>query len=92
MLHSPVPPCSDSRRAAEYSASGCFHNSQIVTVNHAKKTVTLRYKSRLDVRIKEKTFTSITMDIYEFMAKILFLPKKHQKMIRYYGIYANGAG
>ena len=33
------------------------------------------------------------MDIYEFMAKMLyFLPKKHQKMIRYYGIYAHGAG
>jgi hypothetical protein len=27
------------------------------------------------------------------MAKMLFfLPKKHQKMIRYYGIYAHGAG
>ncbi len=27
------------------------------------------------------------------MAKMLFfLPKRHQKMIRYYGIYAHGAG
>ena len=31
------------------------------------------------------------MDIYEFMAKMLyFLPEKHRKMIRYYGIYTNG--
>jgi cbb3-type cytochrome oxidase subunit 1 len=32
------------------------------------------------------------MDIYGFMAKMLyFLPKKHQKMISYYGICAHGA-
>jgi hypothetical protein len=30
------------------------------------------------------------MDIYKFMALMLFfLPEKHSKMIRYYGIYAN---
>jgi hypothetical protein len=62
-------------------------------VDHAKKTVTFRYKSWLNVRTKEKSYKTVTMDIYEFMAKMLFfLPKKHQKMIRYYGIYAHGAG
>ena len=31
------------------------------------------------------------MDLYEFMAKMLyFLPEKHRKMIRYYGIYTHG--
>ena len=31
------------------------------------------------------------MDIYEFMAKMLyFLPDKHRKMIRYYGLYTHG--
>jgi hypothetical protein len=34
-------------------------------------------------------FASKTMDIYKFMALMLFfLPEKHSKMIRYYGIYA----
>ncbi len=73
--------------------AGYFHNSQILAVDHAKKTVTSRYKSWIDVRTKEKSYKTVTMDIYEFMAKMLyFLPKKHQKMIRYYGIYAHGAG
>jgi hypothetical protein len=80
-------------RTAEYLAAGYFHNSQILAVDHAKKAVTFRYKSWLDIRTKEKSYKTVTMDIYEFMAKILFfLPKKHQKMIRYYGIYAHGAG
>ena len=31
------------------------------------------------------------MNIYSFMARMLyFLPDKHRKMIRYYGIYAHG--
>ncbi len=56
-------------------------------MNHAKKTVTFRYASWLDVRPKEKSYKTVTMDIYEFMAKMLyFLPKKHQMMIRCYGI------
>ena len=44
------------------------------TVEYAKKTVTFRYKSWLDVRTKEKSYKTVTMDIYEFMAKMLFLP------------------
>jgi hypothetical protein len=80
-------------RTAEYLAAGYFHNSQILAVDHTKKTVTFRYKSWLDVRTKEKSYKTVTMDIYEFMAKMLyFLPRKHQKMIRYYDIYAHGAG
>lgn len=32
-----------------------------------------------------------TMDIYSFIARMLyFLPDKHRKMIRYYGLYAHG--
>jgi len=80
-------------RTAEYLASGYFHNSQILEVNHARRTVTFRYKSWLDVSTKEKTYSTKTMDIYEFMAAMLFyLPQKHQKTVRYYGIYARGAG
>ena len=31
------------------------------------------------------------MDIYEFMARMLyFLPARHNKLIRYYGLYARG--
>jgi len=63
-------------RTAEYFAAGYFHNSQILAVDHAKKTVTFRCKSWLDVRTKEKSYKTVTMDIYEFMAKMLyFLPK-----------------
>ncbi|MBN2161239.1 MAG: transposase [Spirochaetes bacterium] len=33
----------------------------------------------------------MTLDIYDFMARMLFyLPDKHRKSIRYYGIYAHG--
>jgi hypothetical protein len=64
-------------RTAEYLAAGYFHNSQILAVDHAKKTVTFRYKSWLDVRTKEKSYKTVTIDIYKFMAKMLyFLPKK----------------
>ena len=80
-------------RTAEYLAAGYFHNSQIMEVNNRNMTVTFRYKSWLDIRTKVKKYSVITMDIYEFMARMLyFLPKKHRKMIRYYGIYAHGAG
>ncbi len=88
-------------RTAEYLAAGYFHNSQILTVDHFRKTVTFRYKSWLDTRTSEKRYTITTMSIFEpfdgaqgkFMAKMLyFLPEKHTKMIRYYGIYAHGAG
>ncbi|TAL38084.1 MAG: IS91 family transposase [Spirochaetes bacterium] len=80
-------------RTAEYLAAGYFHNSQILAVDHFRKTVTFRYKSWLDTRTSEKRYTTTTMNIYEFMAKMLyFLPKKHTKMIRYYGIYAHSAG
>ncbi|MCU0843708.1 MAG: hypothetical protein MUC76_02145 [Spirochaetes bacterium] len=56
-------------------------------MNHAKKTVTFRYKSWCDVRTKGKSYKTATRDIYEFMAKMLyFLSKKHQKIIRYFAI------
>ena len=76
-------------RIAEYIASGFFHNSQILKVLHQDKKVIFRYKSWVDRNTGEKSFQVITMDIYEFMAKMLFfLPEPNTKMIRYYGIYA----
>ncbi|TFH39635.1 MAG: transposase [Chrysiogenales bacterium] len=78
-------------RTAEYLAAGYFHNSMITGVDHAKRKITFRYKSWVDRNTKEKTYSVMTMDIYEFMARMLFyLPDKHRKAIRYYGIYAHG--
>ena len=78
-------------RTAEYIATGYFHNSQITAVDHWKKTITFRYKKWFDRNTREKQYATKKMDIYEFMAKMLyFLPEKHRKMIRYYGIYTNG--
>ena len=75
-------------RTAEYLTAGYFHNSQTIAVDHAKKKATFLYKNWFDVRTKEKNHSTITIDIYEFMAKMRYFPlKKHQKMIRYYGIY-----
>lgn len=76
-------------RTAEYLASGFFHNSRITTVDHAARTVTFRYRSRLDARTREKRFAHLTLSVYEFMARMLFyLPDHHQKSVRYYGFYA----
>ena len=78
-------------KTAEYIASGYFHNSRITEVDHNKKTITFKYKSWVDRVSHEKSFKTTTMDIYEFMARMLyFLPPKHKKMIRYYGLYAHG--
>lgn len=80
-------------RTSEYMAFGFFHNSQIVAVEEAKHTITFRYKSWVNQYSGKKTYSTTTMDIYEFMARMLYyLPDRHRKMIRYYGIYANGAG
>jgi hypothetical protein len=78
-------------RTAEYIATGYFHNSQITAVDHWKKTITFKYKKWVDRNTREKQYAIKTMDIYTFMAKMLFfLPDKHRKMIRYYGIYTHG--
>ena len=67
--------------------------SQITEVNHEKKLVTFRYKKWVDRYTREKTYGTMTLGIHEFMARMLFyLPEKHTKMIRYYGIYAHKAG
>ena len=77
-------------RTAEYLAAGYFHNSMITGVDHVNKKITFRYKSWVDRYTKEKTYSEMTLDIYEFMARMLFfLPDKHRKAIRYYGIYAH---
>jgi hypothetical protein len=89
-------------RTSEYIAAGYFHNSQITEVNFAKKTVTFRYKKCPLLAIhgiaalvhpsgyrktKEKIFAAKTMDVFSFMARMLFyLPDKNRKLIRYYGI------
>jgi hypothetical protein len=78
-------------KTAEYIASGFFHNSQITAVNHAKKTVSFRFRRMIDPHTKEKLYAVQTLPVYEFMARILFyLPEKHRKSVRYYGIYARG--
>ena len=89
-------------RTAEYIASGFFHNSQIQKVDGSTRklgsccsptglpTVTFRYKSWVEKDTREKYFQEQTIDVYEFMARMLFfLPEPNRKMIRYYGIYAN---
>jgi hypothetical protein len=60
-------------------------------VNHETKKLTFRYKSWVNRKTKEKVYSEMTLDIYEFMARMLYyLPDKHRKAIRYYGIYAHG--
>lgn len=79
-------------KTAQYIAFGLFHNSQIENVDHENKKVTFRFKSHVDAQSREKTFSSITMPIHEFMARMLFfLPDRHEKSIRYYGIYVRPA-
>ncbi len=76
-------------RTAEYIASGFFHNSQILKVDDSKKEIIFKYRSWVDHASKKKYYKNIKMDIFEFMARMLyFLPDHHQKSIRYYGIYA----
>ena len=77
-------------RTSEYIAAGYFHNSQITEVNFAKKTVTFRYKKWVDRKSKDKIFATKKMDVFSFMARMLFcLPEKNRKLIRYYGIYTH---
>ncbi|MCB1174220.1 MAG: transposase [Leptospiraceae bacterium] len=76
-------------RTAQYLASGYFHNSQIIKVDHDKMRVTFRHRKHLNVRTREKRYATVTLPIYEFMSRMLFyLPGQHQKAVRYYGIYA----
>lgn len=77
-------------RTAEYIATGYFHNSQILSVDHAKKTVTYKYRKSMERGSRTKHFATQTISVFEFMAKMLYyLPEKHRKMLRYYGIYAD---
>lgn len=77
-------------RTAQYIATGFFHNSQITAVNHHKKTITFRYRKFMERGTRKKHYATKTMDIFSFMARMLFfLPDKHRKMLRYYGIYAH---
>ena len=75
-------------RTAEYLADGFFHNSQITSVDYEKRRITFIHKSRVDRRGK-KLFATVAMDVFEFMARMLYyLPDRHEKTVRYYGIYA----
>lgn len=79
-------------RIAQYIAFGLFHNSQIQKVDSNQQTLTFRYKSNVESITKEKTYESLTMPIDEFLARMLFfLPNKHEKSVRYYGIYVSPA-
>jgi hypothetical protein len=59
-------------KTAQYIAFGLFHNSQIENVDHEKSTLTFRFKSHVDAQSREKTYSSLTMPIQEFMARMLF--------------------
>ncbi|MBW7893276.1 MAG: transposase, partial [Chitinophagaceae bacterium] len=77
-------------RTAEYMATGFFHNSQILHVDHEKLKITFQYRSWMEPGSRKKRYSILTMDLYEFMARMLFyLPDSHQKSIRYYGLYAS---
>ncbi len=77
-------------RTAEYIASGFFHNSQITAVNHHKRSITFRYRKFIERGTRKKYYATKTMDIFSFMARMLFfVPDKHRKMLRYYGIYTH---
>lgn len=40
---------------------------------------------------RKKHYSTKTMDIFSFMARMLFfLPDKNREMVRYYGIYSHG--
>jgi hypothetical protein len=79
-------------RIAQYIAFGLFHNSQIQKVDSNLQTLTFRYKSNVETITKEKSYQSLTMPIDEFLARMLFfLPNKHEKSVRYYGIYVRPA-
>ncbi|AFM11686.1 IS91 family transposase [Turneriella parva] len=79
-------------KTAQYIAFGLFHNSQIENVDDERNTLTFRFKSHVDTQSREKTFSKMTMPIHEFMARMLFfLPDRHEKSIRYYGIYVRPA-
>ncbi len=59
-------------RTAEYLAAVYFHNSMITAVEHNKAKIAFRYKSWVDRNMKEKSYSEMTLDIYEFMARMLF--------------------
>jgi len=71
-------------RTLEYIAIGSFHNSQILKVDHDSKKVIFRYKSWVDRNTGKKSYRVITLDIYQFIDKMLyFLSEPGRKMIRY---------
>jgi hypothetical protein len=77
-------------RTAEYLASGYFHNSQILKVDNEKRRITFCFRSWIDRKTRKRSHTNMTLDIFEFMARMLyFLPDHHRKSIRYYGLYAS---
>ena len=67
------------------SAFGHPCPSEVEFENH---TIGFKYKSQVVRHTGEKRFKTVQMDIFEFMARMLyFLPEKHEKSVRYYGYY-----
>lgn len=70
-------------RTAEYIATGFFHNSQILNVDHEKLKITFQFRSWMEPGSRKKKYPIMTMDLYGFMARILFyIPDSHRKSIR----------
>ena len=61
-----------SFRTAEYLASGFFHNSQILKVDREKKTVTFQYRSWMEPGSRKKHYTTLTISVFEFIARMLY--------------------
>jgi hypothetical protein len=52
-------------RTAEYIASGFFHNSQILKVDHEKREVIFRYRSWVIRKTRQKSYANKKLDIYD---------------------------
>lgn len=52
--------------------------------------MTFQYRSGMEPGSRKKHYTTLTISVFEFIARMLyFLPDHHQKAIRYYGLYAS---
>jgi len=53
-------------RTAEYVATGFFHNSQILHVDHEKLKITFQYRSWMEPGSRKRRYSTLTIDLYEF--------------------------
>jgi hypothetical protein len=76
-------------RIAEYRASGFFHNSQIVKLDHEREEITFQFRSWMESGSRHKSYRLLTLSVYEFIARMLYyLPEHYKKEIRYNGLYS----